>query len=299
MNSNEIVTAVKETSAAGKQNAHISPGFRQGMLTVTEATGQRKSRYMVWECRCDCGKTVQLDTRSLQRGSVTDCGCQVKISSRQVDLTGRRFGKLLCLEPANQKDASGSALWHCQCECGQECLASAKQLRDGTKKSCGCLRTPPRKQYEGMQFGQLTVLEYAGKSGGVHQWKCKCSCGNETIVSQSLLQNGKTRSCGCYQAGNITRNLKLCDGTSVTKLEATKKHRRISNTSGHTGVYENKRTGRWAAQITFKGKTYYLGSYEDIQDAIKARMRGEEMHDEFLEWYYREQRENSDSQMKD
>ena len=86
----------------------------------------------------------------------------------------------------------------------------------------------------------------------------------------------------------IYDNLKLCDGTSVTLLESRKKVLSTSNTSGYTGVYLNKRSGLWVAQITFKGKTYYLGSYAKIEDAVKARQRGEEMHDEFLEWYYHE-----------
>lgn len=59
-----------------------------------------------------------------------------------------------------------------------------------------------------------------------------------------------------------------------------------SNTSGYNGVYRNRKSGRWTAQITFKGKTYYLGSFDDIEDAVKARRRGEEMYEDFLEWYY-------------
>lgn len=43
---------------------------------------------------------------------------------------------------------------------------------------------------------------------------------------------------------------------------------------------------KWQAQITFRGKTYFLGAYEMIEDAVAARKRGEEMHDQFLEWYY-------------
>lgn len=34
------------------------------------------------------------------------------------------------------------------------------------------------------------------------------------------------------------------------------------------------------------GKTYYLGSYADKKEAILARKRGEELHNDFLEWYY-------------
>lgn len=61
-----------------------------------------------------------------------------------------------------------------------------------------------------------------------------------------------------------------------------------TNTSGYNGVYRNKRNGKWAAQITFKGKTYYLGSYSDIENAVKARRRGEVLYEGFLEKYYSE-----------
>lgn len=72
-----------------------------------------------------------------------------------------------------------------------------------------------------------------------------------------------------------------------------------TNTSGYTGVYQHKKSGKWVAQITFRKKTYYLGAYSDIHEAVKARQRAEEMHDEFLEWYYSEylaKKEENDGQ---
>ncbi len=88
------------------------------------------------------------------------------------------------------------------------------------------------------------------------------------------------------QKKSILENLKLVDGTSVALLESGKKHLLRSNTSGYTGVYRNNKLGTWTAQITFMRKTYYLGTYEKLEDAVKARQRGEEMHDDFLDWYY-------------
>ena len=44
----------------------------------------------------------------------------------------------------------------------------------------------------GQQFGDLTVLEYAGD----RNWKCKCSCGNEVVVGGNGLRRGTTHSCG-------------------------------------------------------------------------------------------------------
>lgn len=265
---------------------HISVGSRIGSLTVDHATNERRSGYTVWQCKCDCGGEILLDTRYLQRGTVTDCGCVSCVKPGQRDLRGQRFGRLLCLKPTRERSSSGGVVWRCQCDCGTECLAVSTQLLSGYKKSCGCLGHPPLKSYTGSRFGQLTVIGYAGKKNGMHRWQCRCDCGNETTVGQTLLQSGKTKSCGCLQAAIIADNLKLCGGTSVTILQARKNKRMSTNTSGYTGVYQNKRTGKWIAQITFKRKTYYLGSYEKIEDAIKARRRGEEMHDDFLNQYF-------------
>lgn len=55
------------------------------------------------------------------------------------DLTGKRFGRLITLEPANIP-GKGRAWWHCKCDCGNSCTTEAAWLRNGNKKSCGCLR---------------------------------------------------------------------------------------------------------------------------------------------------------------
>lgn len=43
---------------------------------------------------------------------------------------------------------------------------------------------------------------------------------------------------------------------------------------------------KWCAKIGFRGTTYYLGTFNKKEDAIKARREGEELHDDFIEWYY-------------
>lgn len=266
----------------------INIGYRVGMLTVSSKTDMRKNGYTIWLCRCDCGGEIMLDTRCLQRGTITDCGCRTKVKPGMLDLTGKRFGKLVCLKLSDEKDNSGNTQWVCYCDCGNICLAAVPQLRSGYKKSCGCLSHPPLKNFIGKRFNMLTVVEYAGKEAGMHRWRCVCDCGNETVVGQTLLQSGKTKSCGCLQSSQIKENMKFIDGTSVTALEARMSRAPIStNTSGYNGVYQNKKTEKWTAQIGFKGKTYHLGSFDVIQDAIKARQRAEEMMFEpFLEWYY-------------
>lgn len=278
----------------------IEIGYRIGMLTVAETTDRRKNGYTVWRCKCECGGTIDLDTRCLQRGTVTDCGCLSVVRPGMLDLTGQRFGKLVCLRLTDEKDSRGGTQWECRCDCGEICTASLHQLRAGYKKSCGCLGTPPLKDYIGRKFHKLTVVDYDGKRNGMHYWKCRCDCSGEVIVGQTLLQSGHTKSCGCMVRAKKTEDYEsafqagLVDGTSVSVLEARMSKPPIaSNTSGHNGVYQIKSSGKWAAQITFKKKTYYLGSYHSIEDAIKARKRGEEVYDDFLSWYYMQRKKRS------
>ena len=58
-----------------------------------------------------------------------------------------------------------------------------------------------------MRFGRLIVISLYSKIGRCYTWKCKCECGNETIVRRTNLGNGHTKSCGCFSNENrIIRN---------------------------------------------------------------------------------------------
>lgn len=206
------------------------------------------------------------------------------------DLTGQRFGNLVVLSQTEKRMDSGSIVWKCKCDCGKQAEVSARRLVRGKVRSCGCLSASSYKDYVGKRFGRLIVIEPVDKirknRATVTWWKCLCDCGRETIVAQTELQNGGTQSCGCLQKEKAKENLALVDGTSVAILERIhEKTPRSNNTSGYTGVYHRK-SGGWVAYINFKKKRYNLGSYKTREEAIKARQCGEEMHDNFLKWYY-------------
>lgn len=59
--------------------------------------------------------------------------------SKRIDLTGKRFGKLVAMGYAG-KGKDGNALWNCKCDCGQEKIIDGHSLRAGRTKSCGCLQ---------------------------------------------------------------------------------------------------------------------------------------------------------------
>ena len=109
----------------------ITVGYRAGSLCVEAPTGQHKNGYTIWRCRCDCGGEILLDTRTLQRGTITDCGCNTNVKPGQRDITGQRFGLLTAQYPLPARDASGSTVWHCRCDCGGEIDAPLHQLTAG------------------------------------------------------------------------------------------------------------------------------------------------------------------------
>lgn len=55
-----------------------------------------------------------------------------------IDLTGKRFGRLVVIEQAERK--SNRIAWLCRCDCGNEKIVIGKTLTNGLTKSCGCLR---------------------------------------------------------------------------------------------------------------------------------------------------------------
>lgn len=58
----------------------------------------------------------------------------------------------------------------------------------------------------GQKFGRLKVLNYEGRNAQrIQFWKCKCNCGNETIVRSSNLKSGTTKSCGCLKSDIATK----------------------------------------------------------------------------------------------
>lgn len=64
------------------------------------------------------------------------------IKHRGKDITGKRFGRLVAIEPVGKTEV-GNIIWRCQCDCGNKKDVSTKDLGRGTF-SCGCYRNEQR-----------------------------------------------------------------------------------------------------------------------------------------------------------
>ena len=193
-------------------------GQRFGRLTVIKEADKYISpqglKFVQWLCKCDCGNDTIVLATNLKKGTTKSCGCySIEQAKKRLfkDLTGQKFGRLTAIKPIeNHTNSNGKSMmtkWFCRCDCGNECNVQSGNLLSGHTLSCGCYNKEQASKRSlinlvGQRFGRLTVLErvddIVSPSGNVCvAWKCKCDCGNETIIRSSSLLQGNTKSCGC------------------------------------------------------------------------------------------------------
>lgn len=113
-------------------------GLRIGKLTVIKPSYKRyKNGSILWLCKCECGNICYVQANNLKNGHTKSCGCLKK----NEDITNKKFGRLLVIEPIDARDSGWHKLWKCKCDCGNICNVVSGALRDGSTKSCGCLKT--------------------------------------------------------------------------------------------------------------------------------------------------------------
>lgn len=107
-----------------------------GRLTVValQSKSENNSAGRIWKCKCICGNECYVDTSKLKNGNTKSCGC-----IKTPNLIGKKFGKLTVIKSEGIR--KNNVTWLCQCECGGIKIVPGYQLKAGSVKSCGCLRS--------------------------------------------------------------------------------------------------------------------------------------------------------------
>jgi len=97
-------------------------------------------------CICDCGNERIVNVHDVVSGKVKRCSeCQSKIpSSKRVDYTGQKFGRLTVLEMLYNYKGENKTFARCICDCGNEKIACMGNILSGSVRSCGCLEAESR-----------------------------------------------------------------------------------------------------------------------------------------------------------
>lgn len=200
--------------------------------------------------------------------------------SRLIDLTGRRFGMLVVLR---RSEAPHSCVyWTCQCDCGAVVEVSGNNLKRGHHVNCGCRRVLP---YIGKRYGRLTVLEKTEETvrhGSTRSplWRCRCDCGNITLVRLDSLTSGNIKSCGCMEHEGKTQKMRkaagFVDGTQVSRIRRILEHNASAADEDMMGVNYDRKSRKWQATLIFQGIRHRLGSYDTPRESATARKKAEQ-----------------------
>lgn len=280
----------------------VKEGQKYGRWTVLDTFILSPRNERKWLCRCDCGTERYVLERSMLYGGSVSCGClrrERALESNSPVLTGKQFGELTVIRKV-ENTKHNSTQWLCKCSCGSDYVVQGSLLVTGRRTHCGCKTVRGRPaDITGKKFNRLTALYIAKRNDpkdGVI-WRCRCDCGNEVDVFYNSLVFCNQKSCGCQKKEHdqkLKTFLTHVAGTSVDMLKSKKVP--TDNTTGYKGVYLIR--GKYIAKIVFQKKQYFLGTYENIEDAAQARKEAEEvLFDGFAE-HYQKWKEIADTDME-
>lgn len=115
-------------------------GYKFGRLTVV-CRAENIEKRTRWQCKCTCGKVLDIDAYSLYKGLTNSCGCLAaqKTSIRRAsDITGETYGRLKAVRSVGV--LKGKTMWECICSCGKTTTTTYGNIVFGKAQSCGCIK---------------------------------------------------------------------------------------------------------------------------------------------------------------
>lgn len=269
-------------------------------------------KHIRWHCRCDCGAERDVDGGNLRAGISKSCGC-----GNVEDYIGKTFGRLTVLGngvPYVCSNGNKQKTWRCKCSCGNIIDVIPSRVKSGGTTSCGCyqrecaskkMRAKNHNTYDiesyeygvgctnkGEQFKfdkkDLELLKdycwFVNNSG----YLCAKIRGSEKhIMMHNLVMNGKyIDHINNDKLDNRKCNLRFGGSEySFDSYNQMNKSVQSNNKSGYPGISWHKRDKVWEVHISLANKQYYLGRYDNLEDAIAVRKRAEDKY--FGEYAYR------------
>lgn len=215
-----------------------------------------------------------------------------------IDLTGKRFGRLLIINRADDTN-SGLVQWLCSCDCGVKATVRGGDLRSGDSKSCGCLKREllfirsfkhghNTKKHETTSTyitwqmmlsrchseSSTCFYKYGAKGISVcDRWRGSFE---SFLADMGARPQGKTidriNSNGNYEPGN-------CRWANANQ-QAANKGKSVRNTSGVKNIRFEK--NKWRVRIGFGNKLKHIGMFDSLDLAkLAAAEAREKYHGDF------------------
>ena len=225
------------------------------------------------------------------------------------DLTGVVFNGIVVLKrdyERQKSDKYNAIFWECACHCGSKFITTGKNLKSGNTKSCGCLKGSKGKTKNGkvnewrfidnLAIGkahdgrEFTIEKSDYERVKMYRWrfdKHGYVCANSKDTTNRVIKmhriitfakkNDIVDHINWDKSNNTKGNLRLCSKSDNN----VNIKRRSDNRSGYTGVRQVV-SGKWIAVISFQNTKHHLGTFEKLEDAVRARSMAEKhIHKEF------------------
>lgn len=214
------------------------------------------------------------------------------------EVVGERFGRLVVVSENHITGQDRRV--ECQCDCGNvKSSVLLSHLRSGKIVSCGCFRlerVAETNRKLNTKHGMYGTRPYSIWSG-IMDRTLRCAPTSkywDYYAGRGITCNDKWKTFEGFwedmQEG-YSDELEI-DRIDVNKgyykdncrwvtnsLQSYNKRRQKRNSSGRTGVMFDKSRSKWVVEISKDCVTYYIGRFENFEDAVKAREEAE------LEYY--------------
>ena len=213
-----------------------------------------------------------------------------------IDLTGKKYGRLTVLRRADD-NAHNKITWFCACACGREAIALGARLKEGSVRSCGCLRRELV-----TELGKNSRKLWQPIICGFYS-KIPLTTGGYALVDTEDLDNVKKYTWYIDNSGYARSHLynprrsvsmhslilphgkEFCiDHISMDKLDNRRHNLRVvtysknssntnihvNNTSGYRGVTFDKSAEQWRTTITREKRVTRIGRFDTPELAAKA-----------------------------
>lgn len=185
---------------------------------------------------------------------------------RFVDLTDRVFGRLTVLERAPNRRSK--TMWRCRCLCGTVTDVGSSDLRGGSQKSCGCLRTERARNLVRKHGLSKTPLYLVWVS-------LRQRCQNPANKGYANYGGRGIKVCAEWQDFDAFRNWARANGyragLSIDRIDNDGNYE-PSNCRWTTATQQarNKRANR---RIRFRGRSRTLGEWAEELGVPMDRLR--------------------------
>jgi len=140
-----------------------------------------------------------------------------------VDLTNRRFGKLVVIELIPKRSASNARMWVCKCDCGNEKIVRGRSLVAGMTRTCGCGAHPNQSTNANWKgYGEIPFDFYTTTKRNAESINIKFEVSIEYLWSLFLSQDRKCNLSGLpIQFGRINKDKKNTTA-SINRIDSLK-----------------------------------------------------------------------------